>query len=83
MVIHCQCCDFWVGDIIVSYTIPVMLTSISLVGVFGLYAVISVIAWIFILLKVHETKGMPLEVTTEFFALGARQDDVDNSNMTS
>lgn len=74
---------FWVGDIIVTYTLPVMLTSIGLAGVFGLYAVVSVIAWIFIFLKVPETKGMPLEVITEFFALGARQADVDKSSMTS
>ena len=83
MEIHCQCRDFWAGDISVSYTIPVMLTSIGVVGVFGLYAVVSVIAWIFILLKVHETKHIPLEVITEFFALGARQADVNKSNMTS
>ena len=74
---------FWVGDIIVTYTLPVMLTSIGLAGVFGLYVVVSVIAWIFIFLKVLETKGMPLGVITKFFALGARQADVDKSNMTS
>ncbi|KAJ8453065.1 hypothetical protein Cgig2_014828 [Carnegiea gigantea] len=74
---------FWVGGIIVTYTLPIVLTSIGLAGVFGLYAVVSVIAWIFIFLKVPETKGMPLEVITEFFALGARQADVDKSSMTS
>jgi len=74
---------FWVGDIIVTYTLPVMLKSIGLAGVFGLYAVVSLIAWIFIFLKVPETKGMPLEVITEFFALGARQAAVDKSHMVS
>ncbi|XP_009763350.1 monosaccharide-sensing protein 2-like [Nicotiana sylvestris] len=64
---------FWIGDIIVTYTLPVMLSSIGLAGVFGIYAIVCVISWIFVFLKVPETKGMPLEVISEFFALGARQ----------
>lgn len=64
---------YWIGDIIVTYTLPVLLTSIGLDGVFGIYAIVCVISWIFIYLKVPETKGMPLEVITEFFAVGARQ----------
>ncbi|XAR64280.1 hypothetical protein NMG60_11024556 [Bertholletia excelsa] len=64
---------YWIGDIIVTYTLPVMLTSIGLAGIFGIYAVVCVISWIFVFLKVPETKGMPLEVITEFFAVGARQ----------
>ncbi|KAL3383251.1 hypothetical protein AABB24_002652 [Solanum stoloniferum] len=64
---------FWIGDIIVIYTLPVMLSSIGLAGVFGIYAIVCVISWIFVFLKVPETKGMPLEVISEFFALGAKQ----------
>lgn len=64
---------FWIGDIIVTYTLPVMLSSIGLAGVFGTYAVVCCISWVFVFLKVPETKGMPLEVITEFFAVGARQ----------
>lgn len=64
---------FWIGDIIVTYSLPVMLTSVGLSGVFGIYAIVCVIAWFFVFLKVPETKGMPLEVITEFFALGAKQ----------
>lgn len=64
---------FWFGDIIVTYSLPVMLTSIGLTGVFGIYAVVCIISWIFVYLKVPETKGMPLEVITEFFAVGAKQ----------
>ncbi|KAL6982589.1 Monosaccharide-sensing protein 2 [Sarracenia purpurea var. burkii] len=66
---------YWIGDIIVTYTLPVLLTSIGLEGIFGIYAVVCVISWIFVYLKVPETKGMPLEVITEFFAVGARQAD--------
>lgn len=50
-----------------------MLSSIGLAGVFGIYAVVCFISWIFIFLRVPETKGMPLEVITEFFAVGAKQ----------
>ncbi|CAI9758078.1 unnamed protein product [Fraxinus pennsylvanica] len=64
---------FWIGDIIVTYTLPVMLNSIGLAGVFGIYAIVCTIAWFFVFLKVPETKGMPLEVITEFFAVGAKQ----------
>ncbi|KAL1814989.1 hypothetical protein ACET3Z_017563 [Daucus carota] len=66
---------YWICDIIVTYTLPVMLTSIGLAGVFGIYAIVCVISWIFVYVKVPETKGMPLEVITEFFAIGARQVD--------
>ncbi|XP_073295603.1 monosaccharide-sensing protein 2-like [Primulina huaijiensis] len=64
---------FWIGDIIVTYSLPVMLNSIGLAGVFGIYAVVCTIAWFFVLFKVPETKGMPLEVITEFFAVGAKR----------
>ncbi|KAH7669348.1 Sugar/inositol transporter protein [Dioscorea alata] len=64
---------FWFGDIIVTYTLPVMLTSIGLAGVFAIYAAVCLIALAFVYLKVPETKGMPLEVITEFFAVGAQQ----------
>ncbi|KAG7034035.1 Monosaccharide-sensing protein 3 [Cucurbita argyrosperma subsp. argyrosperma] len=66
---------FWIGDIIVTYSLPVMLTSIGLGGVFGAYAIICIISWIFVFLKVPETKGMPLEVISDFFAVGAKQPD--------
>ncbi|KAM2748485.1 hypothetical protein EV2_027504 [Malus domestica] len=46
---------FWIGDIIVTYTLPIMLTSIGLA----------------------ETKGMPLEVISEFFSVGAKQAGID------
>ncbi|GAB2267556.1 trans-aconitate methyltransferase 2 [Dionaea muscipula] len=64
---------FWIGDIVVTYTLPVMLTKAGLAGVFGMYAVVCLISWVFVFLKVPETKAMPLEVITEFFALSAQQ----------
>ncbi|XP_057511909.1 monosaccharide-sensing protein 2-like [Actinidia eriantha] len=71
---------FWIGDIIVTYSLPVMLNSIGLSGVFGMYAVVCVISWFFVFLKVPETKGMPLEVITEFFSVGAKQAAPSKSN---
>ncbi|XP_062176632.1 monosaccharide-sensing protein 2-like [Alnus glutinosa] len=65
--------SFWIGDIIVTYTLPLMLKSIGLAGVFGMYAVVCLISWVFVFMKVPETKGMPLEVITEFFSVGAKQ----------
>ncbi|XP_074308694.1 monosaccharide-sensing protein 2-like [Silene latifolia] len=64
---------FWFGDIIVTYSLPALLSSIGLAGVFGIYAVVCIISWFFVYLKVPETKGMPLEVISEFFNVGARQ----------
>lgn len=64
---------FWIGDIVVTYSLPVMLDSVGLAGVFGIYAVVCVLAMVFVYLKVPETKGMPLEVITEFFAVGTKK----------
>ncbi|XP_023638170.1 monosaccharide-sensing protein 3 [Capsella rubella] len=66
---------FWICDIIVTYTLPVMLKSLGLAGVFGIYAIVCAVAWVFVYLKVPETKGMPLEVISEFFSVGAKQQD--------
>ncbi|CAH2076679.1 unnamed protein product [Thlaspi arvense] len=71
---------FWICDIIVTYSLPVLLKSIGLAGVFGMYAIVCCISWVFVYLKVPETKGMPLEVITEFFSVGARQAEADKTN---
>nr|XP_043608409.1 monosaccharide-sensing protein 2-like [Erigeron canadensis] len=71
---------FWICDIIVTYSLPVLLTSVGLSGVFAFYAVVCIIAWVFVFLKVPETKGMPLEVITEFFSVGAKHVDAAKNN---
>nr|CAB3469108.1 unnamed protein product [Digitaria exilis] len=63
---------FWLGDIAVTYSLPVMLSSVGLAGVFGFYAVVCCIALVFVYMKVPETKGFPLEVIIEFFNIGAK-----------
>lgn len=62
---------YWIGDLTITYLIPVMLNSIGLSGVFTFFAFWCIISWIFVFLKVPETRGMPLEVISEFFAVGA------------
>ncbi|CAM8950620.1 unnamed protein product [Rhodiola kirilowii] len=64
---------YWLGNIMITYSLPAMLSSLGLAGVFSIYAFVCVLSWIFIFLKVPETKGMPLEVISEFFAMGAKQ----------
>ncbi|XP_051200436.1 monosaccharide-sensing protein 2 [Lolium perenne] len=63
---------FWICDIIVTYSLPVLLNSIGLAGVFGIYACVCCLALVFVALKVPETKGLPLEVIIEFFNVGAK-----------
>ncbi|WCJ19746.1 tonoplast monosaccharide transporter2 [Euphorbia peplus] len=62
---------YWIGDITITYMIPMLLNSLGLTGVFSIFAFFCIISWIFVFLKVPETKGMPLEVISEFFAVGA------------
>lgn len=65
--------SYWIFNILVTYSLPLVLASMGLVGVFGSYAIACSICWVFVYLKVPETKGMPLEVITEIFAAGAKQ----------
>lgn len=62
---------YWFFNILVTYTLPIMLSSIGLPGVFSLFALASLISWSFVFFKVPETKGMPIEVIVEFFTVGA------------
>jgi hypothetical protein len=48
--------------------------AFGLQGVFGLFAVVTVVAWIFVFLKVPETKGLPLEIISEFFAMAPKKE---------
>ncbi|KAF8084427.1 hypothetical protein N665_0718s0020 [Sinapis alba] len=73
---------FWICDIIVTYSLPVLLSSIGLVGVFSIYAAVCVISWVFVYLKVPETKGMPLEVITDYFAFGAQASSAPSKDTT-
>lgn len=63
---------YWGCTLIVTLVFPYLLQLLGLTGVFGLFVVGCIISWIFVYLKVPETKGMPLEVIIEFFAIGAK-----------
>jgi len=63
---------YWGCTLIVTLIFPYLLQLLGLTGVFGLFVVGCIISWIFVYLKVPETKGMPLEVIIEFFAIGAK-----------
>ncbi|PON63169.1 Sugar/inositol transporter [Trema orientale] len=64
---------YWISNIIITYSFPLLFKWIGLAGVFSIYTVGCIISWIFVYLKVPETKGMPLEVISEFFALHTTQ----------
>ncbi|RDX57937.1 Monosaccharide-sensing protein 3, partial [Mucuna pruriens] len=63
---------FWVSTLIVTSSFPFLLHLLGLTGVFVLFVIGCILSWIFVYLKVPETKGMPLEVIIEFFAVGAK-----------
>ena len=63
---------YWICTLIVTYALPSLLTLVGLSGVFGIFVVGCIISWFFVYWKVPETKGMPLEVIIEFFAIGAK-----------
>ncbi|KAK7360358.1 hypothetical protein VNO77_02345 [Canavalia gladiata] len=63
---------FWICILIITSVFPFLLHLLGLTGVFALFVVGCILSWIFIYLKVPETKGMPLEVIIEFFAIGAK-----------
>ncbi|CAN1169612.1 Monosaccharide-sensing protein 3 [Linum perenne] len=62
---------YWIMNIIVTYSSPLLMNNLGLAGVFTIYGIGCMVSWVFVFLKVPETKGMPLEVISEFFAAGA------------
>lgn len=61
----------WITNVIVTELFPILDTSLGIAGTFGFFAAFCFISWVFVFLKVPETKGMPLEVIVEFFAMSA------------
>ena len=51
----------WLADFIVTYTFPIMTTKLGTSVTFFIYAILSITAFIYILVKVPETKGYSLE----------------------
>ncbi len=68
----------WVSNVFITYSFPLLNRQFGLQGVFSLFAVASVIAWIFVFVKVPETKGLPLEIISEFFAVAPKKEKDQN-----
>lgn len=62
----------WACNIAVSQAFPDLQTALGLGGVFGVFGLMTVVSWVFIFLRVPETKGLPLELISEIFAMSAR-----------
>lgn len=54
-------CALWIACFILTYTFPMLNAQLGAAGTFWLYAVICVAGFLFILAKLPETKGKPLE----------------------
>ncbi|CAI5936673.1 unnamed protein product [Closterium sp. NIES-64] len=52
----------WLCNIGVSQAFPLLQARFGLAGVFAIFCTMSMISWLFVFLKVPETKGLPLEV---------------------
>ncbi|EFJ20323.1 hypothetical protein SELMODRAFT_268165 [Selaginella moellendorffii] len=62
---------FWTCNILITNLFPTLLQAIGVGGIFGLFSLVVLCSWVFVYLKVPETKGMPLEVISEFFAMAS------------
>lgn len=71
----------WASNVLVTYSFPLINQQLGLQGVFGLFAIVSVVAWVFVFLKVPETKGLPLEIISEFFAIVPHKKEHDLKNV--
>lgn len=54
---------FWFGDIIVTYSLPALLSSIGLAGVFGIYAVVCSIARFLFTSRYLKQRACPLKLS--------------------
>lgn len=54
---------------IVTLSYPALNNVFGAPAVFGFFGFMSLVSWVFTFLKVPETKGIPLEIITEFFAV--------------
>ena len=57
----------WIGNLIISMTFLDLGTAITEAGAFWLYAGFALIALVFVLLYVPETKGLTLEQIEQLF----------------
>lgn len=63
----------WITNIVVTELFPVLDSAIGVANTFAIFAAFCFITWVYVYFKVPETKGMPLEIIVEFFALSASE----------
>ncbi len=51
----------WGSNFAITMTFPIMLTSIGLAGAYGFYTICAVLSIAFVIVMVHETRGIELE----------------------
>ena len=61
----------WVTNILVTELFPSLDAMLGTAMTFAFFAFFCIVAWIFVYVKVPETKGMPLEVIVEIFSIRA------------
>mgnify|MGYP001243212633 CR=1 FL=1 len=54
-------CALWIACFLLTYTFPILNKNLGSAGTFWLYAVICVLGFLFILVKLPETRGKSLE----------------------
>ena len=54
----------WIANFAVTTTFPVLSQSVALWFAYGVYAFFAALSFVFVLGRVHETKGMELEEMT-------------------
>ncbi|KAH7437508.1 hypothetical protein KP509_05G075400 [Ceratopteris richardii] len=61
----------WISTVVITYAFPATVSKFGLDGVLIVFAIVGILSWVYVYMKVPETKGMPLEVITKLFAISA------------
>ncbi len=60
--------SLWIACFILTYTFPLLNAQLGSAGTFWLYAAICVVGFLFILVRLPETKGKTLEQIEKWWA---------------
>ncbi|KAH7416547.1 hypothetical protein KP509_14G096100 [Ceratopteris richardii] len=63
----------WLTNILVTELFPILDTTLGIANTFAIFAIFCFITLVFVYFRVPETKGLPLEVIVEFFAVSATE----------
>jgi SP family sugar:H+ symporter-like MFS transporter len=51
----------WLANFAITMTFPIMLAGIGLAGAYGFYTLCALLSIVFVVVMVHETRGLELE----------------------